>query len=341
MKYLALGKTGLMVSEVGFGAIPIIRLDATKAVRVLHRALDHGINFYDTANAYKDSEEKIGQAFAGVRDRVIIATKTGKRDAAGTMRHLENSLRMLRTDYIDLYQLHQVAREEDWQGVLAPGGAVEAMQKAREQGKIRFMGVSSHNQEMAVKMIQTGLFSTIQFPFSFIEDGAKDHLHPVARELGVGIIAMKPFAGGVIDNAPLAFKFLRQYPDAIPIPGYDSVASVDEIVAIYQQPNGITAEDLAAMERYRRDLGARFCRRCEYCQPCPNGVMITLSMTYPLVALRMSPAVAVEFSGKALATVSKCTECGICVEKCPYDLPIPKLLQDHYRLWEQHLLTLP
>ena len=336
MQQRVLGKTGLKVSELGFGGIPILRLTTAEAVRVLRRAYDKGITFYDTANAYRDSEEKFGLAFKGIRDKVVIATKTMKRDAAGAMAQLENSLRMLQTDYVDLYQLHQIAQEKDWEAVTGPGGALEALQKAKEAGKIRHIGVTSHSIPMAVKMVESGVFATIQFPFNFIETEPRDKLHPVARELGLGIIAMKPFAGGALDDARLAFKFLRQYPDVIPIPGYDSEESVDEVAGFYDFPNEVSPEDLAAMERYRRELGQQFCRRCEYCQPCPNGVRITPAMAYPVVAKRMSGKVAVEFSGAAMDTVPQCVECGVCVTRCPYELPIPELLRKHYELYQAH-----
>jgi aryl-alcohol dehydrogenase-like predicted oxidoreductase len=165
VQYITFGRTSLKISEVGFGGIPIIRLTMNTAVEVLRRAYDRGITFYDTANVYRDSEEKFGFAFQGMRDNVVIATKTMKRDAQGAMKDLENSLRMLRTDYIDLYQFHQIAQEKDLTAVTASGGALEAAVKARDEGKVRFIGVTSHNLSMAVKLVKTGLFSSIQFPF--------------------------------------------------------------------------------------------------------------------------------------------------------------------------------
>lgn len=336
MKYINLGKTNLNVSEVGFGGIPIIRLQTAEAVKVLLHTYDKGITFYDTANMYSDSENKIGLALSPFRDKVIIATKTIRRDAKGFSKHLENSLKMLKTDYIDLYQFHQVANDEEWGKITKDGGALSEADKAKKEGKIRFLGVTSHNLQMAVKLIKTGLFSTIQFPFNFIEQEAKDKLHKYSREKGIGIIAMKPFAGGVLDNAALVFKYLRQFPDVVPIPGFDSMQSVDEIVSIYERQNEITDKDLESMEKYRQELGRKFCRRCEYCQPCPNGVFVTAAMSYPIVARRMSPAISVEFLKIPMQSIEKCTECGICMERCPYELPIPELLKKNYDLFEAH-----
>jgi uncharacterized protein len=336
MRYVIFGKTGLTVSELGFGGIPLIRLHEDSAVEVLRRAYEKGVTFYDTANMYLDSEEKIGKAFSGMREKVVIASKSIRRDAAGMTEHIETSLHRLKTDYIDLYQLHQVSEEKVWNTITAPGGAMEALLTARNKGKIRYIGVSSHSLTMALKLVKTDLFSSVQFPFNFIEIAAKDELHPVAKERKLGILAMKPFAGGMIDDAEIAFKFLRQHPDVIPIPGFDSVEAVDQVTSFYERENETTPGDLGIMDRYRAELGKQFCRRCEYCQPCPNGVLITPAMGYRVIAARMSPAVAVQFSGLFMESVLKCDRCGACLEKCPYDLPIPDMLKAHYDLYEQH-----
>ncbi len=339
MQYRVFGKTGLKVSELGFGGIPILRLETNEAVRILRHAYDKGITFYDTANAYKDSEDKMGIAFEGMRDKVVIATKTLKRDAAGAAEHLANSLRMLRTDYIDLYQLHQVAQEQDWETITGPGGAMEVVVKAQREGKIRYIGVTSHSVSMAIKLVKTGLFTSVQFPFNFIETEATE-LHAVARSLNLGILGMKPFAGGVIDNAGLAFKYLRQHPDVLAIPGYDSVEAVDSVVALYDRPNAVEDADRKQWDEYRAQLGKKFCRRCEYCQPCPQGVMITPAMAYPVIAHRMSTKISVPWSQKAMESTRECIDCGLCVTRCPYELPIPEILKKNYDLWETHRASL-
>jgi predicted aldo/keto reductase-like oxidoreductase len=337
MRYVKLGKTDLTVSEFGFGCIPIIRLAKDDSARVLRHAFERGITFFDTANAYRDSEEKIGAAFAGMREKVVLASKTLRRRAEAAMEHLENSLRMLKTDCLDLYQLHQVAQEEDWLEVAGPAGALEAVMKAKAAGKVRYVGVTSHSLPMALKMVRSGLFDTVQFPFNIIEEGAKDELIGATSENGMGFVCMKPFGGGVIDNAGMAFKYLRNHADVVPIPGFESVEQVDEIVSIYSQPNVIDEQDMEMMENYRSELGRIFCRRCEYCQPCPQGVMITPAMGYPIVASRMSPPVAVEFCRKAMESIPFCTECGDCIERCPYELKIPDILKANYALYEKHL----
>jgi len=331
-----LGKTGLEVSEVGFGAIPIIRLSATEAVMVLRRAFDHGITLFDTANMYLDSEEKIGLAFNGIRSRIVLATKTFKRDRAGAEADIDLSLRRLRTDHIDLLQIHQLSLTRDYEAVTGPDGAMEAVFRAKQDGKIRCIGVTSHSIEMAVKLVETGLFSTVQFPLNFIESKAVEELHPLARQKEMGILAMKPFGGGLLDRADLCFKYLRQFPDVIPLPGFDAVGQVDQVVAIYESENVVSPEALAAMEGYRTELGQQFCRRCEYCQPCEHGVMITPAMGYPIIARRMSDAKAAGFAKKMMESVRNCVECGECEERCPYGLPIPEMLKRHLALYEQH-----
>jgi uncharacterized protein len=337
LRYVKLGSTDLTVSELGFGCIPIIRFPKDDSVKVLRHALERGITFYDTANAYRDSEEKLGIAFDGVREQVVLASKTLKRGAAEALGHLENSLRMLKTDHLDLYQLHQIAQEKDWQEVTAPFGALGALLKAKDAGKIRFLGVTSHNLSMALKLVKSGHFATIQFPFNLIEQGAKDELIGAAREQGMGFICMKPFGGGVIDNGTVAFKYLRNHSEVIPIPGFESIEQVDQVISFYAHPNAISERDLEIMENYRRELGKRFCRRCEYCQPCPRGVLITPAMGYPIVAARMSPAVAVEFCKVPMESVLYCSECGACSKRCPYELQIPEMLKANYALYRKHL----
>ena len=336
MQYLPLGQTGLTVSEVGFGGIPIIRLSSDDAQRVVRRAFDRGMTFFDTANAYHDSEDKIGRALEGHRDEVVLASKTMRRTPAEALEQLEQSLRMLRTDHLDLYQPHQVSQEADWEALTRPGGIADTLLAAKEQGKIRVLGVTSHSLDMALRLVESGLFGTIQFPFNFIETDAAERLHPAARERGLGIVVMKPFAGGVITSADQAFRFLRQYPDAIPIPGLDSVAGVDEVTGFYGQPNQVSESDRAEWARVAAEVGSEFCRRCEYCQPCPNGVLITTAMGYPIVASRMSHEVAVNFARRAMDTVPECVACGDCLPRCPYELAIPDIMQRNYALYQEH-----
>jgi uncharacterized protein len=336
MRIVELGKTGLRVSAVGFGGIPIIRLGLDEAVSVLRYAVDQGITFFDTANRYLDSEEKMGRAFAGIRGKLVIATKTGQRRAAGAMEELERSLTRLGTDYIDLYQPHQVSHPEELDALLGPNGAMEALGKAKAQGKIRHIGITSHSLDMARKLVATGLFSTIQFPHNIVETEAAADLFPEAKAAGLGILVMKPFAGGMLDDGGLALRFLRRDPDLLVLPGCDTTDQVDQAVATYEADAVWTDADEAKAESYRQELGSRFCRRCGYCQPCPQGVNITYAMMYRVVAKRMSPAKAVGFSGSIMETVRNCADCGECESRCPYNLPIPDMLREYLALYDSH-----
>jgi hypothetical protein len=334
MDQVVLGKTGLKASAFGFGGIPIIPLATEEAVNLLRHSYEKGITFYDTANAYVDSEKKIGQALEGVRPRVILATKTGKRDAQGAATHLKYSLLDLRTEYIDLYQFHNVSTETDLNQILAPGGAYETAENARKEGRIRHIGITSHDLRTALGACKTGKFATLQFPFNFIEKEPQDELFQVARTLGMGLIAMKPLGGGILNQAALCFRFLRQFPDVLPIPGFSTPREIDEILGFYQSPNTLTPEDEKAMEALRAELGDTFCHRCGYCMPCEHGVKISEIMGFRSMAGRFAPEVAIRMTRKAMATVEHCVQCGECREKCPYHIEIPEALQLNLQLYQ-------
>jgi predicted aldo/keto reductase-like oxidoreductase len=335
MKSIRLGKTELQVSELGFGGIPIIPLGFEDGAAMVRYAFDKGVNFFDTANMYGDSEKKMGEALEAVRDQVIIATKTTVRDAAGAVDHIELSLVNLRTDYLDLFQFHNIARDEELEAVLAPGGAMEAVKKAMAEGKVRHIGFSSHNIDTAIKVCRTGLFSTIQFPFNFIETDPLDELFKVARELDMGIIAMKPLGGGLLENAGLCFKYLQQHPDIVPIPGIASTEELDEIIALYDSPQPLNASDQAEIERIRADLGKDFCHRCRYCLPCEQEVQIADIMTFRSMAKRLAPPVALAIVKGPMESVDNCTDCEECLAKCPYNLAIPDVIREQRKMYDE------
>jgi predicted aldo/keto reductase-like oxidoreductase len=337
MKNVRLGKTDLYVSEVGFGGIPIIPLKFDDAVDVVRYCFEKGITFFDTANLYVDSERKIGEALEHVREKVVLATKTAKRDAGGAAKHISYSLENLKTSRIDLYQLHNVADEVALEEVLAPGGAFEAVDKARAEGKIRFIGLTSHSISMAIKACRTGLFSTVQIPFNFIENDPADELFEVAENLDMGIIAMKPLGGGLLERADLCFRFLQQYEKVIPIPGISAPEQLDEIVELYLSPRPLSETDLREIERIRSDLGRNFCHRCGYCVPCEQGVEIPDVMSFLSMKKRLAPAGVIHMTKAAMETVENCDECGECLEKCPYSLPIPDLLKENLSLFKEFI----
>ncbi len=337
MKTVRLGKTNLMVAELGFGGIPIIPLSVEEGAAVVRHCYDLGITFFDTANIYGDSEKKIGIALADVRGKIVLATKSLRRDAEGIAGHISSSLENLRTDRLDIYQLHNISNDDTVRQIFAPGGAYEAAEKAKREGKIRFISFSSHNVAIAIKMCRTGRFATVQIPFNFIETEPADELFQVARELDMGIIAMKPLGGGLLERADLCFKFLQQYPEVLPIAGVASREEMDEIATLYRAPQPLSEADRANMEKIRAELGKRFCHRCGYCLPCEQGVRIPEVMMFRSILKRMHHERAVNFSKDPLGTVESCTECGECIERCPYDLPIPEMLRENLALYQEAL----
>jgi predicted aldo/keto reductase-like oxidoreductase len=336
MKTIRLGDTGLEVSEIGFGGIPIIPLAREEAVSVVRHCFGLGITFFDTANMYPTSEEKLGIALKSDRNKVVIATKTTQRDTKGAADHIDLSLRQLQTDWIDIYQLHNVSNQEALDQVLAPQGAYAAVSKARDAGKIRFIGISSHNLAMAVEALKTDLFQTLQFPFNFIESDPLHQLFPLAMQKKVGIIGMKPLGGGVLERADLCFKFLQQHPAVVPIPGIRANKEADQIVEIYRKREPLSEADLEAIEHIRSTLGEKFCHRCEYCMPCEHGVQISSVLMLQAAAKRLSREGVKGWLGQAMESVEQCVECQECEQKCPYHLPICELLKENRALYKQY-----
>jgi uncharacterized protein len=333
---IRLGKTNMVVSRLGFGGIPIQRLSEDDAVAVVKRCLDLGITFLDTANAYTSSEERIGKAIAGRREGLILATKSTSRKREGVEKHLNLSLVRLNVKYIDLYQFHGVSDMASLDMVLAPDGPISVVEKARDDGIVKHIGITSHQIDVAKKAVACGRFETIMFPFNFVTSEAADELIPMAKKHDVGFIVMKPLSGGMIDNAKIAFKYLFQFPDILTIVGIEKVTEIEEIVQILNGPKTISAAEKKEMQKLKDELGTKFCHRCDYCQPCSEGIMISTVMMYPSLARRLPPEHL--YSGYWSQVVEKaadCTECGECEERCPYHLPIRELLAEYVRQYRE------
>jgi hypothetical protein len=338
MEKIRFGRTGLEVSRIAFGGIPIQRLSRAEGVRLVHDVLDEGVNFIDTARAYGQSEELVGEALRGTkRQEVVLASKSQALDKGGFLSSLEESLRRLETDYIDVFQHHNISSKDKMEIVMGPRGAFEGMVQAIRQGKVRFPGFTSHILSVAAEMIKKDCFDAVQIPFNFVDHQALGEVIPLARERHMGIIAMKPLGGGLLDNARLCFRFLAQYRDIVPDPGIERVEELRQILGVMKAGGEITEEEVRSIEEYRRILGKSWCHRCDYCQPCPEGIPISMVLAAKSFARRMPFEAAVSFVGEPLRKAESCTECRTCVERCPYSLEIPVLLKNQRESWSRFL----
>lgn len=333
-----LGKTNLKVFVIGFGGIPIRVLSVDDAVKVIRRAYELGVNFYDTARGYGDSERKIGLALRDVRKNAIIATKTSSRDYDGAMRDLERSLSELNVDYIDIWQLHNVSDLKALERVLSDDGALQALRDARQDGRVRFIGITGHNTEILLKAMEAYSFDTVQFPFNYLADDAKYELIPKANKLGLGIIIMKPLAGGELSHPLAALRYILSYEVSVVIPGMKSIGEVEENVNSILANPSLSDDELRLIEEDRAKLNRIFCRGCMYCMPCPNDIPISSLLRIKQFINRTGFSEAVlRIYERAKQTVPNCTRCLQCEEKCPYKLPITKLIREKLSWLESQL----
>ena len=327
MQTVRLGRTNLEVSKNGFGALPIQRISMDEAVALLRRAYEGGINYFDTAYGYSDSEEKLGRALHHVREHIILSTKTPATTAEVFWQHLRTSLQRLQTDYIDIYQFHNPAF------CPKPGdgtGLYEAMLEAKAQGLIRHIGITNHRLSVAEEAVRSGLYDTLQFPFSYLASEKEEALVHLCREHDVGFICMKALAGGLITHSDAAYAYLAQFPVA-PIWGIQRMSELEEFLSYQDAPPALTEERRTFIEQERVELVGDFCRGCGYCMPCPAGIEINTCARMSLL-LRRSPAAGhLSEAGQAkMRKIEDCLHCGQCQSRCPYGLDTPALLQRNY-----------
>jgi aryl-alcohol dehydrogenase-like predicted oxidoreductase len=337
MKVVQLGRTGLQLPQLAFGALPIQRTSKDEAVRILRKAFDTGVRFFDTARAYSDSEEKLGAAFGGRSERPVIATKTGATDAATARLHLETSLRNLRVETVDLVQLHNPEQMPDPGD---SGSAYAALVQARQQGLIRYIGFTNHRLSVAREAVSSGLFDTLQFPLSHISSSEDLALVEMCRERQVGLIAMKALCGGLITNIAAAFAFFRQYDSVLPIWGIQRESELDEFVALENSPPRLDKALQAAIAADRHDLASSFCRGCGYCLPCAADIPINMAARMSLL-LRRAPSaqfLTPEWQEK-MQRIRNCSHCGACESRCPYGLKTPQLLAEMLADYESFLAS--
>ena len=338
MDKLRLGKTDLWVSRTAFGALPLQRTPMDEAVRILRAAYRGGINFFDTANSYSDSEEKIGRALSEVRHEIVIATKSGGKDKKTVAAHLDNSLLMLKTDYIDIYQFHnapEVFSPDD------PDGPFAAVLEGKKAGKIRHIGITTHRIPVAKEAIRSGYFESLQFPFSYLATDEEVELARLCEEADIGFIAMKGLAGGLLTNAAACRAYIRQFPNVVPIWGIQHMSELEEWLALEETEPVLTPELQAVIDADRKELTGGFCRGCGYCMPCPVGIEINFAARMNRL-LRRSPyqRYMTEAYYQKMHRIDNCLHCNQCSAKCPYGLDTPALLQemlaDYDRFYAEH-----
>ena len=324
MKNITLGKTGITVPQNAFGALPIQRVTLGTAVHLLRSAYDGGMRFFDTARAYTDSEEKVGVAFEGMRDKVYIASKTQAKTVEKFWEDLETSLKMLKTDHLDLYQLHCVPQ------CYKPGdgtGLYEALVEAKKQGKVLHIGITAHKIGVAEEIVASGLYETLQFPFSYLATDRDIALVKSCKEAGMGFIAMKGLSGGLLNKSKACMAFMQQH-DALPIWGVQRESELKEWLRFFEEDVQMTDELQAVIDADRKELLGEFCRGCGYCMPCTVGIQINQCARMSQMVRRAPSASWLnDYWQKEMAKIDECVECGLCKTRCPYELDTPKLLK--------------
>ena len=327
MEYRTLGKTGLKVSRMGCGGIPIQRIDADGTKMLMHRLLEKGVNYIDTARGYTVSEEYLGYGLTGIRDKFVIATKGRGLTKDDMAKDVAQSLRNLRTDYIDIYQFHDPSMES-LDRILAPGGALEALMEAKEAGTVRHIGITTHSTEVFRRALELPWVETIMFPYNIVESQGSELIR-ACGEKNIGFICMKPLAGGAIEDATLAMRYITRNPDvSVIIPGMASTAELEQNLAAVEDPAPLSDQELEKIEAIRAGLGTQFCRRCGYCAPCTVGIVIPNMFVFEGYLERYGLADWARGRYNAQAkTASDCIECGVCETRCPYQLPIREMLK--------------
>jgi len=327
MQHIIFGKTGLKVSRTGFGCIPIQRIPYDESTALLRRTYNGGITLFDTANGYTTSEDRIGTALSHVRDNIVLCTKSSAQTPDAMLGHLENSLKMLQTDYIDVFQFHNPSF------VPKPGdsdGLYDAMSKAKSQGKILFLGITAHRRNLALEAVRSGLYDTLQYPFSYLSTDDELALIAECNRHNVGILAMKGLGGGILSNAKAAFAFLRQYDSAVPIWGMQKMEQLEEFLAYEAAPPKLDDALQRAIDMDRSKFTGSFCRACGYCLPCPAKIPIPMAARMELLLGRMAKEQFLsEDWQENMRKIDDCISCGHCIAKCPYELNVPELLKSH------------
>lgn len=328
MKKKLLGKTGLSVTENGFGALPIQRVSFDEAREILRYAYDSGINFYDTARFYTDSEEKIGYSLSDVRDKIYIATKSMGRTKDAALSDLDISLKNMKTSYVDIFQLHNIPEMPD---INDENSAYYALLKAREEGKCRFIGITTHRLSVALEAAKSGLFDTVQFPLCYMSAPEDLELIDVCRKENVGVIAMKAMSGGIISSPRAAFAFMSQYDNVVPIWGVQKISELRDFLTFAEEGVTLTPEMREIIKKDKATFGNDFCRGCGYCEPCPAGIPLRdAARMIPMLKRAPWQEYTTEAWQEKMSRVKNCVDCGACKSRCPYGLDTRRLAHESY-----------
>jgi len=329
MEKVRLGKTNLIVTKLGWGGIPIQRVGEREAVSVIRAVADMGVDLLDTARAYTNSEHRIGLALQRIDKPIILSSKSIVRSTK-IYDDVHESLKQMKVRKVNIYHLHGVSSFEDYEKVTAPGGAYEGLKRARDEGLIDHIGMTSHNLDVLERAIEDGHFEVVMVCYSFLEPKAALKVLPLAKEKDIGVLAMKPFSGGVIEEAGPALRFVLSTPNIVSIPGSETLEKANENWRIFTEGYSLTDQDVERMEAIKREFDHQFCRRCDYCQPCTEKIHIQFAVGLKTLFKRMGPhAQELGWVRDLIEKARKCSECGDCLPRCPYQLPIPYLIKEN------------
>ena len=329
MEKVRLGRTNLIVTKLGWGGIPIQRVGEREAVSVIRAVIEMGVDLLDTARAYTNSEHRIGLALQKI-DRPVILSSKSLVKTAKIYNDVHESLKQMKVKKVNIYHLHGVSSFEEYEKVMAPGGAHEGLKRARDEGLIDHIGITSHNLNVLERAIKENFFEVIMACYSFLEPDAAQKVFPLAKEKDIGVLAMKPFSGGVIEEGGPALRFVLSTANIVPIPGSETLEKACENWKIFTEGYSLTEKDKERIEVIKKEFDRQFCRRCDYCQPCTEKINIQFAVGLKSIIKRFGPnAQEIGWMKDLIEKARNCSECGECLPRCPYQLPIPDMIKEN------------
>jgi predicted aldo/keto reductase-like oxidoreductase len=329
-----LGKTNLIVTRMGWGGIPIQRVSDEEAVSVIRAVIEMGVDLLDTARGYTNSEQRIGLALQKINKSIILSTKSSNRSEK-IYDDVHESLKQLKVKKIDIYHLHNVSNFMEYEKVLGTGGAYQGLKRAQDEGLIGHIGITSHSLQVLERAIEQGHFEVAMACYSFLEPEAANKVFPLAMAKDVGVLAMKPLSGGVIEEAGPALRFVLQTKEIVPIPGSETLEKAQENWKAFAEGGSLTVKDQERIEAIKKQFDQQFCRRCDYCQPCSEGINIQFAVGFKSTIKRFGPMVQeLKWIKDLIEKARNCSECGDCLTRCPYQLPITELIKENLAMYD-------